>query len=112
MAAAAVALPIATKAAEGVQESPFRFIFYIPFAILSPWFWLLGLVLWPLLAYLLPRSTDEDGKEHWRWKAGFWVAFFISFAISYVMVMAGFALLPSVLKIATATSNPVAAAAT
>jgi 4-amino-4-deoxy-L-arabinose transferase-like glycosyltransferase len=78
---------------------------YAVIALVSPWFWILALIGWPIAAYLLPRSTDEDGKEHWRWRPAGWIALAVSYLFAYMMVAAGFAMLPSVLKIASAASG-------
>lgn len=78
---------------------------YAVIALVSPWFWVLTLIGWPIVAYLLPRSVDADNKEHWRWRPAFWIALAVSYLFAYMMVAAGFAMLPSVLKIAFAASG-------
>lgn len=79
--------------------NPLWYLVYAVFAFVSPWFWALGLVLWPILAQLLPRYTDEEGNEHRRWRAAAWLAFISSYIVAYVMVAIGFTMLPLMLKL-------------
>lgn len=74
--------------------NPLWFLVYAIVALVSPWFWGIALAGWPVAAYLLPRRVDDEGKEHWRWRAGFWAAAALGYVISFVMVMLGFQLLP------------------
>lgn len=88
------AVPLADKLRPS-RSSPLVWIVYLFLAVLSPWFWLGGLVAWPIVAYFLPR--DEEGGWHWRWAA--YIAFAGAYIVSYIMVAVGAALLPSVLKV-------------
>lgn len=74
--------------------NPLWYLVYAVVALVSPWFWGIALFGWPLAAYLLPRRVDDDGKEHWRWRAGIWVSAAIGYAVSFMMVMLGFQMLP------------------
>lgn len=89
-------------AAQAAPQSGSIFMYFVYgiVAFVSPWLWILALIGWPIVAYLLPRSTDEEGKEHWRWRPAWWIAFFVSYFFAYMMVAAGFAMLPTVLKLA------------
>lgn len=88
------AMPLADRLRPS-SGGPLPWIVYLFLAVLSPWFWLGGLVAWPIVAYFLPR--DDEGGWHWRWAA--YIAFAGAYIVSYIMVAVGAALLPSALKL-------------
>ena len=90
----------ASELKTGTRSGGFWWFFiYAILAIVSPWFWAVGLLGGPVAALLLPRHVDEDGKEHIRWREGFITAAVIGYIISYFMVAAGFHLLPYLAKL-------------
>lgn len=80
----------ASAPAPEAKSSKVWFLVYAVVALVSPWLWGITLIGWPILAQVLPRQVDDEGKESRRWRTAFFLALAIGYVVAYLMVMAGF----------------------
>lgn len=58
-------------------------------ALVSPWLWGVALIAWPVLAHVLPRRTDDEGRESRRWLPALFLALVLGYVVAYGMVVVG-----------------------